>query len=72
MKVPSILTTLMIHYKTGEVIADHRVNVLKIVLDRICKGQEQNSQAPVSTEEEADGKLRYGAYSCNYTLPAQL
>ena len=70
--MPSILTTSIILYRTGEGLADHRVYVLKIVLDRLRKGQKQNSQAPVSTEEEADGKLRYGAYSCNYTLPAQL
>ena len=46
----------MILYRTGEGLADHRV----YVLDRLRKGQKQNSQAPVSTEEEADGKLRYG------------
>ena len=72
MKVPSILTTSMNLYRTGEGLADHRVYVLKIVLDRLRKGQKQNSQAPISAEEEADGKLRYGAYSCDYTLPAEL
>ena len=37
--------------------------VLKIVLDRLRKGQRQNSQAPISAADEADGKLRYGAHS---------
>lgn len=53
--------------RTGAGLADHRMYVLKIVLDRLRKGQRQNSHSPISAADEADGKLRYGA--CSHAKP---